>query len=74
MQNQHVAPVGRYGTAEDLDNPFRVDERHRVDRRRRPRLPDMYTSPRLKGCTHVGSRLSSGEREEPRKHLRGEDG
>jgi hypothetical protein len=46
-----------------LDKPFRVDGRHRVDRQRRPRLPGLDTSPRLKGRTHVGSGLSSGERE-----------
>ena len=53
---------------------FQGCHRHRVDRRRRHGFPGLYTSPRLKSRTHVGSGLSGGERKEPRKHLRGEDG
>ena len=53
---------------------FQGCRRHRVDRRRRHGFPELYTSPRLKSRTHVGSGLSGGERKEPRKHLRGEDG
>ena len=44
----YVAPVGRYGATSHLDKPFRERRKHRVDRRRRLGLPELYTSPRLK--------------------------